>query len=157
MAETTRYGTYFFAICGVEDAFLANIILQVCSLIAMFFMIPSLRYIGRRTILLWGGIIMSSSMLIVAAVGTASPSNPISSKILVAFTCIWSFFYTWSWGSVGWVVVAEIPSTVLRARTQGLATITGWSSTLIVNATLPYLINPNAANWGMKVRMACQG
>lgn len=141
----------------MEDAFLANIILQVCSLIAMLVIFPTLRYIGRRTILLWGGVIMSSSMLIVAAVGTAAPNSPVSSKILVAFTCIWNFFYTWSWGSVGWVVVAEVPSTVLRARTQGIATITGWSSTLVINATLPYLINPTAANLGMKVRMACQG
>jgi hypothetical protein len=117
----------------------------------MMFVFPSLRYFGRRTIHLYGATFMTAAMLIVAVVGTAVPNNPVAAKILVAFICIWNFFYAWSWGSVGWIIAVEILSTVLRARTSDLATIMGWLSTLVINAVMLYLINPDDANLGMKV------
>ncbi|RFU27986.1 hypothetical protein B7463_g8353, partial [Scytalidium lignicola] len=145
------YGTYFFSISGVKNAFTTNIILQATQLAGIILMFPSLKWLGRRTILLWGGAAQTICMFMVAIVGTADPNSTASSKSLVAFCCLYGFFFTWSWGSVGWVVISEIASTALRSRTQSLATSVGWLGTMLINIILPYLINTDEANLGVKV------
>lgn len=153
MSYPGRYGTYFFNISGVKDAFLTNVILQACQLAGIVCMFVSIRFIGRRAILLIGGTAMTICMFMVAIVGTASPGTDAASKSLVSFCCLYGFFFTWSWGSVGWVVTSEIASTTLRSRTQSLATTTSWIGTLLINIVLPYLINTDEANLGVKVRI----
>ncbi|KAH8800606.1 general substrate transporter [Xylogone sp. PMI_703] len=138
------YGTYFFTVSGVKDAFTANITLQATQLAGILLMFPSLRWLGRRIILIWGGAAQTVCMFMILT---------SSSKSLVAFCCLYGFFFTWSWGSVGWIVISEIASTALRSRTQSLATSVGWLGTMLINIILPYLINTDEANLGVKVRL----
>lgn len=145
------YGTYFFSISGVSNSFVVSIILQICQLAGIIAMFPSVRYIGRRTILLWGAALQAVCMFVFAAVGTADPGSTAAAQCLVAFTCLFGFVFTWSWGPVAWIVTSEVASNTLRSRTQGLATACTWVGTLVIQIVLPYLINTNAANLGAKV------
>jgi len=48
---------------------------------------------------MFGAIGMSISQLIVASVGTARPGEPAASNALIAFVCIYIFFFACSWVS----------------------------------------------------------
>lgn len=114
-------------------------------------MFPSVHYLGRRTILLWGAAAETVCMFAFAIVGTAAPNSVAAARCLVAFSCLYAFFFTWSWGPVAWIVASEVGSNVMRSRTQALGSAVSWAGTLLIAVVLPYLINPTAANLGAKV------
>lgn len=63
---------------------------------------------GRRNLLLLGGIGMAASQFIVAITGTASdPDNLNAQRAAIAFVCIYIYFFASSWGPVAWVVTGE--------------------------------------------------
>jgi hypothetical protein len=57
--------------------------------------------IDTRSSLMFGAIGMSVSQLIVASVGTALPDNKTANQALIAFVCIYIFFFACSWGPCG--------------------------------------------------------
>lgn len=114
-------------------------------------MFPSVHFLGRRTILLWGAAAETVCMFTFAIVGTVAPNSVAAARSLVAFSCLYAFFFTWSWGPVAWIVASEIGSNVMRSRTQALGSAVSWAGTLLIAVVLPYLINPTAADLGAKV------
>lgn len=146
-----RYGTYFYTTSGITNSFLVTVITQACQLAGILCMFPSVHFLGRRTMLLWGGALQTICILLVAIIATALPGSVAAGRCLVAFCCLYGFFFSWAWGPVSWVIAAEIPSNALRSKTQSVATTTNWTSTLIIQIILPYLINTSAANLGAKV------
>ncbi|OQV03500.1 hypothetical protein CLAIMM_08539 [Cladophialophora immunda] len=145
------YGTYFYSVSGISNAFVVSIISQVCQLAGIIAMFPSVHFLGRRTILLWGAAAETVCMFTFAIVGTVAPNSVAAARCLVAFSCLYAFFFTWSWGPVAWIVASEIGSNVMRSRTQALGSAVSWAGTLLIAVVLPYLINPTAANLGAKV------
>lgn len=110
-------------------------------------MFPFSYYWGARKTLLLGGALQTASMLAFAIAGTVGHGSVVSSKLLVAFTCIFGFSLNFGWGPMVWSVATEIPSSSLRSRTQSMSTITSWSLNLIITAWLPYLINTSSKNY----------
>jgi hypothetical protein len=149
------YGTFFLQVSGISNAFIVTVISAVCQLAGLIAMYPSLRYMGRRTMLLLGAGAQVVCLFAFAIVDTAAPDSDAAAKSLVAFTCLFGFFFTWSWGPVGWIVASKIPSNMLRSRTLALATAINWTMSLVVSIVMPYLINLTAANLGGKV-IICQ-
>ncbi|KAJ5689993.1 hypothetical protein N7462_004385 [Penicillium macrosclerotiorum] len=147
----TSYGTYFFQASGVNNAFLITIVGALCQLAGLLVLYPSLRFMGRRTILLSGAVAEVVCWFVVAIVAVAAPNAPAAASCLVAFICLFTFFFTWSWGAVGWIVASEVSSNKLRSRTQSLGTTINWTTSLIVAAISPYLINTSAANLGGEI------
>ncbi|KAJ5736478.1 uncharacterized protein N7483_001603 [Penicillium malachiteum] len=145
------YGTYFFEASGIENAFLITIVGALCQLAGLLFLYPSLSLMGRRTILLCGAVAEVVCWFIVAIVAVAAPGAPEAATCLVAFICLFSFFFTWSWGAVGWIVASEMCSNNLRSKAQSLGTVINWTMSLVVAAISPYLVNTSAANLGGKV------
>lgn len=106
-------------------------------------------YVGRRTLLLVGIVING---LLLMAVGIAG-SVPASSGALFFIGFAMNFaqlFYAPTVGAVTWTVSAETSSTRMRAKTQGLATVTNAVVSWIMNFVTPYLINSDEANLGGK-------
>lgn len=53
-------------------------------------------------------------------------------------------------GNLGWAFIAETGSSRLRLKTGGIAAAGGVCLGLIFNTVTPYMLNANAANWGLK-------
>jgi len=65
--------------------------------------------LGRRKLLLIGAAGMCICEYIVAIVGVATPgTNQSAQKSLIAFVCIYIFFFAASWGPCAWVVTGEL-------------------------------------------------
>ncbi|KAL8662925.1 MAG: hypothetical protein Q9168_008180, partial [Polycauliona sp. 1 TL-2023] len=87
------YGTSFFSNAGIKNAFTVSIITGVINVLST---LPGLYLVekwGRRPLLLFGAAGMFVCQYIVAIAGTVDPNNPATNKLLIAFVCIYIFFF----------------------------------------------------------------
>lgn len=90
----------YFKSAGINNPFTTSVItcvVNICSTVPGLFLVEKW---GRRPLLMFGAIGMSISQLIVASVGTARPGEPAASNALIAFVCIYIFFFACSWVSL---------------------------------------------------------
>jgi MFS transporter, SP family, sugar:H+ symporter len=103
------YGTSFFKNSGISDSFVVSMITSAVNVASTF---PGLYLVetwGRRNLLLFGAAGMAVCQFIVAGTGTgAGIADLAAQKALIAFVCIYIFFFACSWGPCAWVVTGEI-------------------------------------------------
>ncbi|KAF2163119.1 hypothetical protein M409DRAFT_37302, partial [Zasmidium cellare ATCC 36951] len=150
IAFISSYGTYFFQLSGIQNAFTITIVTGVCGIAGSISSVVLVGYVGRRKILLAGSIACGISMLIIAIVGVAAPGKA-AAQSLAAFTCIYIYAYGASWGPLTGISLGELPSTTLRSRTMAIGTIVAWTSDILIVCSIPYLIDTQYANLGTKI------
>jgi MFS transporter, SP family, sugar:H+ symporter len=144
------YGTYFFLMSGSTQPFQDSIIVSCIGLAAVMMMTVIVRHLSRRNILIVAFVIQAFCMLIIAVVYTAAPTSTSALRCLVAFICIYIFFYGGWTSPVAWLVAGEIPSQRLRSYTLGFGAGAGFLFGWVCAFTAPYFINPLDLNWGPK-------
>ncbi|PQE23074.1 glucose transporter rco-3 protein [Rutstroemia sp. NJR-2017a WRK4] len=149
------YGTSFFAASGIKQPFVTSMITSSVNVASTF---PGLYLVeawGRRRLLLFGAIGMFICQMIVGSVGTAFPdgSNQPAQKALVAFVCIYIFFFACSWGPVGWVIPGEIFPLGVRAKGISMTTASNWALNWAIAYSTPYLVNPGPGNANLQAKI----
>ena len=147
------YGTSFFTASGISNSFIISIITGVINVAST---LPGLYLVekwGRRPLLMFGAVGMFVTQYIVAIVGVADKSSVVANKVLIAFVCIYIFFFASSWGPIAWVVTGEIFPLKSRAKCLSMTTATNWLLNWAIAYATPYLVNndPGDANLGSKV------
>ncbi|KAL2395781.1 Major facilitator-type transporter ecdD [Exophiala dermatitidis] len=147
------YGTTYFTSAGINNPFIVSVVtcvVNICSTVPGLWLVE--RW-GRRPLLLFGAIGMSVCQLIVASVGTARPDESAASNALIAFVCIYIFFFACSWGPCAWVVTGEIFPLKARAKGLSMTTASNWLLNWAIAYATPYMVNPGPgnANLGSKV------
>lgn len=148
------YGTSFFQNAGFSNPFVINLITACVNVASTF---PGLYLVekwGRRNLLLFGAVGMAVCQFIVAITGTvAGVDNQSAQKALVAFVCIYIFFFACSWGPVAWVVTGELFPLKVRAKSLSMTTASNWLLNFAIGYATPYMVNsgPGNANLGAKV------
>ncbi|KAJ5900028.1 hypothetical protein N7495_004772 [Penicillium taxi] len=146
------YGTTFFQNSGIQNSFIITLITNIINVLST---LPGLYMVekwGRRPLLLFGAVGMCVSQLIVAIVGTAAESD-VANKVLIAFVCIYIFFFACSWGPVAWVVTGELFPLKARAKCLSITTATNWLLNWAIAYATPYMVDsgPGDANLQSKV------
>ncbi|KAL2205706.1 MFS general substrate transporter, partial [Sarocladium strictum] len=144
------YATYFFELIGIQDYFAASIALYVVMLIASTAAFPLTEIFGRRFLIVKPQFVLCLMLLIIGILGCV-PKKVRASWGIVGMLYVWAMIYQLSIGATGFVLASEIATMRLRAATQGLITITNSVWGLIMQFTVPYMINPDAGNLGGKV------
>ena len=120
------FGSNFFKSLGtIQNPFLISLIttlVNVCSTPISFW---SIERFGRRPLLIWGAFGMVVCQFIVAITGTVTSTPPALSS-MIAFICIYIFFFASTWGPGAWVVIGEIFPLPIRARGVALSTASNW-------------------------------
>jgi len=133
------FGTTFFQQLGtIKNPFLISLIttlVNVCSTPISFVIIERL---GRRTIMIWGALGMLICEFIVAIVGVTTDSTAAVSA-MIAFICIYIFFFATTWGPGAWVVIGEIFPLPIRSRGVALSTASNWLWNCIITIITPYI------------------
>jgi SP family sugar:H+ symporter-like MFS transporter len=146
------FGTSFFKSLGtISNPFLISLIttlVNVCSTPLSFWMIERF---GRRTILIYGAAGMVVCQFIVAIAGTVDGSNHATVSAMIAFICIYIFFFATTWGPAAWVVIGEIFPLPIRSRGVGLSTASNWLWNCIIAVITPYMVGQDKGNLGPKV------
>ena len=108
-----------------------------------------LKRAGRRTIYLWGQVVMLLILVLVG--GLAFKQDDVAfSWVIGSCLLVFTFVYDFSVGPVCYCLVAEISSTRLRAKTIVLARNIYNIGGLVVNIIQPRMLNPTAWDWGAK-------
>lgn len=121
------FGTTFFkSLHTIQNPFLISLIttlVNVCSTPISFWTVERF---GRRPLLIWGALGMVVCQFIVAIAGTIHPNDIPTVRAMIAFICIYIFFFASTWGPGAWVVIGEIFPLTIRSRGVALSTASNW-------------------------------
>jgi len=131
------YGPQLFTAAGSNEdqAFLSTVVLGVTNVVGTLGAIALVDNLGRRTLLIWGGLLQALSL---TAVGTLYRMNA-SPYLLLVFVVLFLIGFTVSTGAVGWVVISEIFPTKVRGQAMGVAVLALWAADYVVSQTFPML------------------
>lgn len=97
---------------------------------------------------------MTIFQFIVGACGVTIPTdNVVGQRVLVAFVCLYIVSFALTWGSVAWVVNAEIFPLAVRAKAMSMTGASNWAVNFAIGYAVPYIVNdaPGSAGLGVKV------
>ncbi|EGW31414.1 uncharacterized protein SPAPADRAFT_51431 [Spathaspora passalidarum NRRL Y-27907] len=135
------YGVNFFLNTGVQNSYIMSFITY---LVNMIFTIPGIILIdtiGRRKLLLWGGVGMAVSNFIIAICGVSISQTEINSILSVSFSCVFILFFAGSWGGCTWALCSDIYSISIRQKAVAITAATNWLVNFIFAYITPYLID----------------
>nr|GAT58238.1 maltose permease [Mycena chlorophos] len=143
-------GVQFFVQAGLAStpAFDVNLALNsmfIIGTVASWFLLA--RW-GRRTLYIAGCLAMAVVLAVIGALGyhPSSGASWASGGLLVAL----NFIYNSTLGAVCYVVIAEVGSTRLRAKTIVLSRCAYQVMNIICGIIVPRMLSPTAWNWGPK-------
>jgi MFS transporter, SP family, general alpha glucoside:H+ symporter len=110
------------------------------------------RYFGRRRLFCFGVGMAMVYELLVAILGCAPNyhNRPDISWAQVALTFMSTFTFQSTIGPLAYILLTEVPSARLRAKTVGVAIAVDACCGIVTSTVQPYLINPGEANLGGK-------
>lgn len=104
-------------------------------------------YVGRRKIYLYGTGTLVVLLVVIGALGSVQ-NNPSAQWAIGSMLLIFTFVYDFSVGPVCYSLVAEIPSTRLKAKTIVLSRNLYNVGGIVVNVLTNYMLTPTSWNWG---------
>ena len=109
---------------------------------------------GRRPLLMFGAVGMAISQFLVGGIGTGvGLTDQSGQKAVVAFVCIYIFFFACSWGPVAWVVTGEIFPLKVRAKSLSMTTASNWLLNWGIAYATPYMVDSGPGNADMKAKV----
>jgi MFS family permease len=147
------YGTTFFQdLKTIDDPFLISMITTIVNVFSTPISFYTIEKFGRRPLLLWGALGMVVCQFIVAIVGvTTDTQNKSAVSSMIAFICIYIFFFASTWGPGAWVVIGEVFPLPIRSRGVALSTASNWLWNCIIAVITPYMTEADKGNLGPKV------
>ena len=145
------WGTYFMEQVGLTptNAYslgVAQSAMGFCGTVGSWFLMP---HFGRRTLYLWGQIVMFIGLMIIGCLGIPHLMTSTGWAIGALMLCL-TFVYDFTVGPVCYSLVAELPSTRLRIKTVVLSRNVYNVAGIIIGTLQPRFMNPTAWNWGAK-------
>lgn len=121
------YGTFFFEMAHIGDAFENSCILVAVGVVAVIINSIVITKWGRRRVFLTTGLIICGMIqLLQAIVYTVHPGTVSTGKAIVGLSVVYLIGYNGCISSYAWVAGGEIPSQRLRSFTFGVATAIGF-------------------------------
>ena len=126
------------------QALLWQVVFGIVNMVSTLAAIFTVDKLGRKPLLLMGiaGVglgLLSGGWLF--AQPTMSPAQVIA-VFAVLLAC-----FSFSFGSVCWIIVAEIFPTAIRGRAMSISVFSLWTGCTLVGQTFPYLLETAGAAW----------
>lgn len=152
------WSAYYYEQAGfsVANAFNLSIGMYGLGLAGGFVSWALLPRVGRRRLYLVGLVFMQAILLVGGIVGTAV-KGPAGSWTVGSMLIVLTGVYDITVGPVCYVLVAELPSTRLRAKTVVLARVVYNLISLVTNILTARMLNPTAWNWAGKSNFVYAG
>ncbi|EEU48068.1 uncharacterized protein NECHADRAFT_31847 [Fusarium vanettenii 77-13-4] len=145
------YATYFFQQAGLKDPFKITCMTSGINIFFSIVVIYLADATGRRWMACYGNANTSLSWgccVIVGILGVV-PSSTATYNAMVFFSVLWNVGLVAN-GATGWGFVGEISSQRLRPYTAGFAAASTCVVGTVIGTVLPYMINAEEWNWGLK-------
>lgn len=144
------FSAYFFTQAGLDTshAFSMSLGLYALGLVGTICSWFLMSRFGRRTLYLWGQILMALVLFLTAFISLSDSGG--AQWAVAAMMLVYTFVYDATVGPVCYSLVAELASTRVRNKTVVLArnlyNITG----IVANVLTPHMLNPDSWDWGAK-------
>lgn len=138
------YATYFFQLAGLDAASALNLGVGIssCGVVGNILAWFVLNRIGRRPLFVGG---MAGCTVLLFLVGILDLIKGQNARWAQGAMCvIYAFVYFFTLGAIAFVLLGEVSSSALRARTTGLATSTQAVTGVVFQVAIPYMVNPDA-------------
>lgn len=138
------YGVNFFSSTGVHNYYLMSFITYLVNVV---FTIPGIIFIdviGRRLLLLYGGVGMAVSNFVIAIVGVTVPHAEPRALVSIVFSCCFIACFASLWGGAVWALALDIFGISIRQKAISLTAATNWLVNFIFAYITPYLIDTGA-------------
>ncbi|HEU4589649.1 MAG TPA: sugar porter family MFS transporter [Steroidobacteraceae bacterium] len=138
------YGPEIFAKMGyhMDGAFLGTVVACTVNLMSTMVVVLIVDKVGRKPLLIFGGLIMGLSML---TLGSLFHSQNTGAFGLAAVCCYLAGFAI-SFGPIVWIMMTEIYPAPIRGQAMSIAVASQWVANLLVSATFPLLLGNDALN-----------
>lgn len=145
-----NYLVVFFISLGSTNVYELVLLINSCLLITITFFFWAPDYFGRRGMLMFGSLVMFISIFTTAGVAGHDASNVGKTRqtVAVAMLFIWAIVYSSTWANLTWVTIAEISTTKLKAKTNGMAYFAQSASSLVITFVSPYMQDSGYGNMG---------
>ncbi|OJT12164.1 hypothetical protein TRAPUB_11274 [Trametes pubescens] len=148
------YGITFFTSAGIKNPFLINVATNIVNTGMTLPGMWGVEHYGRRSLLLWGAVLMCVCEFLVAIIGvTISIEDIAGQRALIGIVCIYVGTFAATWGPVAWVVTGEIFPLNVRAKGISLSAASNWLWNWALAFATPYLVNSGAGNAGLGVKV----
>ncbi|TPX52967.1 hypothetical protein SeMB42_g01079 [Synchytrium endobioticum] len=142
------YAASLFTDMGFHNAASSTTFVIVNAAINFVATFPALYLVetaGRRQLLIWGGVGITVSHILVTSCLKASENNPSAAwgGIIFVYTFVLSFATTW--GPIVWVIQSEVLPLRVRSKGVGLGTVSNWVWNAVIAKVAPII----GANWGI--------
>ncbi|OWT36126.1 sugar transporter [Cryptococcus neoformans Bt1] len=149
LAVLSNYSSYFAQVAGFSDPFVFSLLLAIVGIIITILICLTTDFIGRRAIFLGAVVVTWCMLIIVGGMGLIKNPSHGTNQLVLFFSLVWRMSST-CLGTLGWSYVAETGSGRLRAITAGVSAAGGVAIGTLFSTTVPYMLNANYANWGLK-------
>jgi MFS transporter, SP family, xylose:H+ symportor len=138
------YGPEIFARMGyhMDSAFLCIVVASIVNLLATMVVVLIVDKVGRKPLLIFGGLTMGLSMLVL---GSLFHSQITGALALVAI-CVYLAGFAVSFGPIVWIMLTEIYPAPIRGQAMSVAVASQWIANLLVSATFPLLFGSDSLN-----------
>lgn len=137
LAGISANGSYGIALGGTGVAFIGTCL--------SWFLLP---HFGRRTIFLWGFVVMIACLYLIAILACVNSAGHAVQYAQAALCLVWLGWYSLTCGPIVYTLVAEIGATRLRTQTVVLGRSSYYVVNIIGGVLEPYMINPT--EWNLK-------
>jgi MFS transporter, SP family, xylose:H+ symportor len=138
------YGPQIFANLGyhMDAAYLGIVVACSVNLLATMVVVLIVDRVGRKPLLIFGGLIMGLSMLMLGSIFSSQNTGLLG---LVAI-CLYLAGFALSFGPIVWIMLTEIYPAPIRGQAMSIAVASQWIANLLVSATFPLLLGNDTLN-----------
>jgi SP family xylose:H+ symportor-like MFS transporter len=138
------YGPEIFAVMGyhMDAAFLGTAVACIVNLLSTMVVVLIVDKVGRKPLLIFGGLIMGISMLVLGSLFHSQHTGMLG----LAAICLYLGGFAISFGPIVWIMLTEIYPAPIRGQAMSIAVASQWIANLLVSATFPLLLGNDALN-----------
>ena len=129
----------------LESATVVGVTMTIFTLGATF----TVDRLGRKPLLVAGAFIMSAAMIVLgflfdqhlvsATAGSGATASTGSSYVAISAVIVYIIGFSFSWGPVVWIMLAEIFPNSIRGKAMSIAVAAQWIMNFVVTLTFPVM------------------
>lgn len=138
------YGPQIFASMGyhMDAAYLGIVVACSVNLLATMVVVLIVDRVGRKPLLIFGGLIMGLSMLMLGSMFSSQNTGLLG----LAAICLYLVGFALSFGPIVWIMLTEIYPAPIRGQAMSIAVASQWIANLLISATFPLLLGNDTLN-----------
>jgi SP family xylose:H+ symportor-like MFS transporter len=138
------YGPEIFTAMGyhMDAAFLGIAVACIVNLLCTMVVVLIVDRVGRKPLLIFGGLLMGLSMLTLGSLFHSQNTGPLA----LAAICFYLAGFALSFGPIVWIMLTEIYPAPIRGQAMSIAVASQWIANLLVSATFPLLLGNDTLN-----------